>query len=221
MAENIRTTPLRLRPNEHRAILFAGDLIMAIGSMILALYAWGQYNLYVFEILYNQYIIDDFIPRVARQLAESQTIFEVPFWFYLLPIVWVLLLVELYEPHVAASGRRTTRGIAIAAFLGLIAYSLLFIIQQQSNLPRIGVGAFLLYASILSLAWRMIFIRIYKSTGQRRRVLVVGAGNAGQTLASLYQDLRTRSFNIVGFIDDDKQKANKVYHGLPVLGTSD
>jgi exopolysaccharide biosynthesis polyprenyl glycosylphosphotransferase len=132
-----------------------------------------------------------------------------------------LLLVELYEPHVAASGRRTTRGIAIAAFLGLIAYSLLFIIQQQSNLPRIGVGAFLLYASVLSLAWRMVFIRIYKSTGQRRRVLVVGAGSAGQTLAALYQELRTRSFNIVGFIDDDKQKANKVYHGLPVLGTSD
>lgn len=220
MADNIRTTPLRLRPNEYRSVLFLGDLVMAVASMFAALYTWSQYNLYIFQILYSQYIADGLSVRAARQLAESQTVFEVPFWFYLLPIIWVLFLVELYEPHVAASGRRTTRGIAIAAFLGLIAYSLLFIIQQQSNLPRVGVGAFLLYASILTLAWRMVFIRIYKSTGQRRRVLIVGAGKAGQTLAELYQDSRTRSFNIVGFIDDDKQKASKVYHGLPVLGTS-
>lgn len=220
MAENIRTSPLRLRPNEHRAILFVGDLLMAIGSLFLALYTWGQYNLFVYERLYDQYIAQGLIPRAARQLAESQTIFAVPFWFYILPIVWVLLLVELYEPHVASSGKKTVRGIAIAAFIGLIAYSLLFIIQQESNLPRIGVGGFLLFASVLSLTWRMLFIRMYKSTGQRRRVLVVGAGKAGQTLAELYCNLDTRSFHIIGFVDDDPQKAAKVFHGIPVLGTT-
>jgi exopolysaccharide biosynthesis polyprenyl glycosylphosphotransferase len=132
----------------------------------------------------------------------------------------VLLLVELYEPHAAGSARRTIRGIAIAAFIGLLAYSVAFIIQQESNLPRIGVGAFLLFASGLTLTWRMIFIRLYKSTGQRRRVLVVGAGKAGQTLAELYCKMDTLSFNIVGFVDDDKQKAGLVFHGLPVLDTS-
>ena len=220
MAENIRTTPLRLRPNEHRAILFTGDLFMAIGSVLLALYTWSQYNLYVFQVLYDRYLEQGLKPNQARDLATAQTVFDVPFWFYLLPIMWVLLLVELYEPHVAASGRRTTRGVAIAAFVGLLAYSLLFIIQQQSNLPRIGVGGFLLFASLLTLAWRMAFIRVYKSTGQRRRVLVVGAGKAGQTLAELYRNLGTRSFNIIGFVDDDKLKAGKVFHGIPVLGTS-
>ena len=220
MAEHIRTTPLRLRPNENRMILFLGDLVMAVGSIFLALYAWGQYNLYTFDILYEQYIAEGNGPRIAQQLAEGQTVFEVPFWFYLLPIVWGLLLVELYEPHIAASGRKTTRGIAIAAFIGLIVYSLAFIIQQESNLPRIGVGAFLLFASILTLGWRMLFIRIYKTTGQRRRVLVVGAGKAGQTIAELYRTLDTRSFNIVGFVDDDGQKAGKVFHGIPVLGTT-
>ena len=221
MAENIRTTPLRLRPEEHRIILLMGDLLMALGSLFLSLYTWSQYNLYVFQILYDQYIAQGSKPGDARRLAEAQTAFDVPFWFYLLPIIWVLLLVELYEPHVAASGRKTTRGIAIAAFMGLLAYSLLFIIQQQSTLPRVGVGAFLLFASVLTLAWRMIFIRLYKSTGQRRRILVVGAGRAGQTLAELYRNLGTRSFNIIGFIDDDGQKAGKVFHGIPVLGACD
>ena len=220
MAENIRTTPLRLRPNEHRAILFVGDLAMAIGSMFLALYAWGQYNLYVYEILYAQYIAQDIGPTRAQVLAEGQTVFAVPLWFYLLPFIWVLLLVELYEPHVAASGRKTTRGIAIAAFIGLLAYSLVFIIQQQSNLPRIGVGAFLLFGSILTLVWRMIFIRIYKSTGQRRRVLLIGAGKAGQTLAEVYNSQGTRSFNLIGYVDDDTAKVGKRICGLRVLGSS-
>jgi exopolysaccharide biosynthesis polyprenyl glycosylphosphotransferase len=220
MADNVHTTPLRIRPSEYRSILAIGDLVMAIISLFAALYTWSQYNLYVYEILYDQYIAQNIGPRTARVLAEGQTVFEIPFWFYLLPIIWVLLLVELYDPHVASSGRRTTRGIAIAAFIGLLAYSLAFIIQQQSNLPRIGVAGFLLYASILTLAWRMVFIRIYKSTGQRRRVLLIGAGKAGQTLAELYQSLGTPSFNLVGYVDDDSQKTGKTICGLRVLGSS-
>ena len=220
MAEHVRTTPLRLRPNEHRTILFAGDLLMALASVFLALYTWRQYNHYIYEILYDQFIAKNIGPRVAQQLAEGQTVFEVPFWFYLLPIFWVLLLVELYEPHTAGSFRKTIRGIAFAAIIGLIAYSLAFIIQQKSNLPRIGVGAFLLYASALTLTWRLMFIRMYKTTGQRRRVLIVGAGRAGQTIADLYRKLDTRSFNIIGFVDDDFNKVGKEFSGIPVLGTS-
>jgi hypothetical protein len=117
MAENIRTTPLRIRPSEYRSILAIGDLAMAVISLIAALYAWGQYNLYVYDILYAQYIAQDIAPRTAERLAEAQTVFTVPFWFYLLPAIWMLLLVEIYEPHVASSGKRTSRGIAIAALL--------------------------------------------------------------------------------------------------------
>jgi len=217
MADNIRTTPLRLRPNEHRAILFIGDLFMAVGSLFLALYTWRQYNL---SIRLTE-LLDRGVP-MGRAITQIQQMnIEVPFWFYLLPIAWLLLLVELYEPHIAASGRKTTRGVALAAFLGLVVYSLVFIIKQDPTLlPRIGVGAFLLFASALTLVWRMLFIRIYKSTGQRRRIMVVGAGKAGQTLAQIYQTTGTRSFNIIGFIDDDKQKAGKVFHGVPVLGTT-
>jgi len=220
MAENIRTTPLRLRPSEYRTILFMGDILMAVSSLFLALYTWDQYTNYVYNLLVDQYLVQDFLPVVARELAAGQTAYVVPFWFYLLPIIWVLLLVELYEPHIASSGRRITRGIAIAAFVGLLAYSLVFIVQLESNLPRIAVGSFLLYASLLTLVWRLIFIRIYKSTGQRRRMMIIGAGKAGQTLAELYHSLGTRSFNIVGFIDDDEQKVGKVIEGFPVLGTS-
>ncbi len=218
MADNIRTTPIRLRPSEHRTILFIGDLLMAVTSVFAALYTW---RLYLISAKVAELIARDVLPEKAEQLAPRLITLNVQFWFYLLPIVWLILLVELYEPHIAGSGRRTTRGIAIAAFVGLMAYSLVFIIRQDPNsLPRIGVGAFLLLASLLTLAWRMIFIRIYKSTGQRRRVLLIGAGKAGQTLAELYQALGTRSFYLVGYVDDDEQKAGKSFQGVSVLGPS-
>jgi exopolysaccharide biosynthesis polyprenyl glycosylphosphotransferase len=220
MAESSRTTPLRIRPSEYRSLLLLGDLLMAIVSILAALYAWSQYNLFRYEILVEEYIARGLGPNRARELAEGQTVFAVPFWFYLLPLIWVLLLVELYDPHVASSGKRTTRGIAIAAFIGLLAYSVVFIIQQKSNLPRIGVGAFLLFASLLTLLWRMVFIRLYKTTGQRRRALLIGAGKAGQTLAELYQSSGARSFNLIGFVDDDTAKVGQRICGLRVLGSS-
>jgi exopolysaccharide biosynthesis polyprenyl glycosylphosphotransferase len=219
MADNIRTAPLRLRPSEYRSILWAGDLLMAIASLFAALYTWRQYNFYVA-------LADRLARGVPPARAELQaTIWNTirpEFWFYLLPIAWMLLLVELYEPHIASSGRRTARGIALTAFLGLVAYSLVFIIQENTdNLPRVGVGAFLLFASLLTLLWRMLFIRLYKSTGQRRRVLLIGAGKAGQTLAELYRSSGTQSFNLIGYIDDDKRKVGKTICNLRVIGSSE
>jgi FlaA1/EpsC-like NDP-sugar epimerase len=192
MADNIYTAPLRLRPSEYRSILWLGDLIMAITSLFVALYTWRRYNFYVTlaDLLARG------IPRIRAEIqAEVRNSIQPDFWFYLLPIAWMLLLVELYEPHVASSGRRTTRGIALAAFIGLVVYSLVFIVQvnPETNLPRVGVGAFLLLASLLTLLWRVIFIRIYKSTGQRRRVLLIGAGKAGHWLRSIIPWARSLS----------------------------
>ena len=217
MAENIRTTPLRIRPSEYRFMLVLGDLLMGVISVLAALFVWRLYNFY--SIL-NRLLAEGVPPGRAEQRARLLNDLEPQFWFYLLPIVWILLLIELYDPHVAGSGRRTTRGIALAAFIGLVAYSLVFIVREDTNLPRVGVGAFLLFASILTLFWRMIFIRLYKSTGERRRMLLIGAGKAGQTLVELYNSSGTRSFNLIGYVDDDAAKVGKRICGLHVLGSS-
>ena len=217
MAENIRTTPLRIRASEYRSILLIGDLTMAVVSVFAALYTWRQYNFYV---NLQDLLARGVAPGRAEQQAELFNTIEPQLWFYLLPIVWLLLLIELYDPHVAGSGRKTTRGIALAAFIGLAAYSLVFIIKEDTNLPRVGVGAFLLFASVLTLFWRIVFIRLYKSTGQRRRVLLIGAGKAGQTLAQLYQSMGTRSFNLIGYLDDDTAKVGKTICGLRVLAST-
>lgn len=212
MAEpSTRPPGLRLRPSEHRVILLLGDLLTAIGALWGAIYAWHRYSLYV--------LLASGIPQ-GRALRMLNV--KVPFWFYLLPLGWLVLMVELYEPRVAANRRRTLRGVAIAAFIGLVAYSLVFITKQDPNsLPRIGVGAFLVLASLLTLAWRFLYIRLYTSPGLMRRVLVVGAGKAGTTLAQAYKDVQPPPFHLVGFIDDDPQKIGTRLEGFPVLAGSD
>lgn len=54
-----------------------------------------------------------------------------------------------------------------------------------------------------------------------RRILVIGAGKAGRTLARLYKTLNPPPFQFVGFIDDDREKIGKDFEGYPVFGNSE
>ena len=85
---NHQPSRLRLRPSEHRALLFAGDLLMSAVSVFAAIYTWREYQRYVL-------LADNFKPKVVEQLLQN---INIPYWFYLLPVAWLLLMIELYEP---------------------------------------------------------------------------------------------------------------------------
>jgi exopolysaccharide biosynthesis polyprenyl glycosylphosphotransferase len=53
-----------------------------------------------------------------------------------------------------------------------------------------------------------------------RRVVIVGAGKAGHSLADIYRKISPPPFLLIGFIDDDIKKQGKHVHGFAVLGTS-
>ncbi len=202
---------LRLRPGEQRFILLLGDFVASAGATAGAIYFWYQYSLY-------RLVESGISPGRAERLIQL----DVPFWFYFLPLVWLLLMVESYDLHSAANWRRTLRGIAAAPIVGLLGYSLLFIfIAEPNSLPRIAVGAFLVLASVLTLVWRAIYIRLYTSSGLMRRVLFVGAGKAGRSLADVYRRINPPPFLLIGFIDDDPAKKGKSYQGFAVLGDSE
>lgn len=203
---------LRLRPSEQRSILLVGDFIASVSAMGGAIYFWYQYSFYRLSES----------GLTPRQIERVLTI-EVPFWFYLLPLVWLLLMVESYDPHSAASWQKTFRGVAVAPIVGLLGYSVLFIINVDptSTLPRIAVGAFLVIASVLTLGWRAIYIRLYTSSGLMRRVLIVGAGKAGRSLVDIYCKLSPHPFQLIGFIDDDTSKQGRSYEGFGILGNSE
>jgi exopolysaccharide biosynthesis polyprenyl glycosylphosphotransferase len=202
MASEPRPT-LRLRPAEQRAILLFGDLLAGILAVGGGVYVWAAGDKWL------NFSIDFFKLRV-------------PPWFYILPLAWMFLLTDLYDSHRAANWQRTIRGVAVAAMVGALVYLLIYFASNEPGLiNRRGVAGFLILVIILTLLWRRVYLRLYTSQGFLRRVLVVGAGGNGQTLAQIYKEIHPPPFTFVGFIDDDPQKLGRQYEGFLVLGGSE
>jgi FlaA1/EpsC-like NDP-sugar epimerase len=92
--------------------------------------------------------------------------------------------------------------------------------------PRsIYVGEWL--ASIVLVGGFRFFIRIFRERrlGQRQpdgiRTLIVGAGDAGESLLRDVQRMQQSKWSICGFLDDDPVKSGAIIRGVRVLGRVD
>ncbi len=54
-----------------------------------------------------------------------------------------------------------------------------------------------------------------------KRLLIVGAGDTGVSLAREVQKSQRAQYHIVGFLDDDERKSQGRVHGVPILGGTD
>ena len=192
----------RVRPREQRTILIIGDLLVSVLALIGGLYFWGQRDAWL-----------SFSMNFLRQRVET--------WFYFLPLIWMVFLVELYDLHVAKNLRKTIIGIAIAALAGILFYSLIYLLSPVNSLPRLGIGAFLFLAAILTIFWRLVYIQVFTTQALLRRVLIIGAGKAADTIIQAFHDLRPQPFFLVGLTDDDPKKIGEKMDGFPILAGND
>ncbi len=139
-------------------------------------------------------------------------------WFYLLPFIWWLLILELYDIRRSSRVNETIRGVAIAAGISFVLYFGVFFISEPNSLPRTGVAAFIIATSILTILWRLLYIKIFTAQEFLRRVVIVGAGRAGTNLVKSLHAIKPLPFHIIGFVDDDPAKLGKVYDNIKVLG---
>lgn len=194
-------TTWRLSAGERRVILIIGDLLAASLALLIALYFWAQKDAWL---------------NFSWAFLKERP----PAWFYLLPVIWLLLLVELYDIRRASRAPDTIRGILIAAVISAGFYLLVYFSSEPNSLPRRGVAIFLVANTLLTFLWRMIYIRIFTAPVFLRKVLVIGAGKAGTTLVRTLKDIHPLPFKVIGYIDDDKKKQGRKIEDHPVLGGS-
>jgi exopolysaccharide biosynthesis polyprenyl glycosylphosphotransferase len=77
----------------------------------------------------------------------------------------------------------------------------------------------LLCIAALRLSMRSLLRRIRLSGHNIQRILVVGAGVLGREITQKILLHREMGFDVVGFLDDDPEKAGTSFEGVPVLGT--
>ncbi len=198
-----QTRPKRwhLRAPERVAILLIGDILMAGAALFLALYFWAAGDSWM------QFSLEFITDRP-------------PFWYFLLPFFWVILLIELYDVHRAGKFRETLKGIGLAVLIYALVYLLIYFSSAPNSLPRRGVSFFIIFAAIFTLVWRSLYIRLFLAPHLLRRVLIVGAGHAGKTIIGVISDQWPPPFNVIGLIDDDPKKQGKKVGNFPVLGSS-
>ncbi len=196
-----KTGGLRFSIAERRTVLILGDLVVSMLALFLSLVVWAT--------------------STGEWLGFSMAFFQerVALWFYLLPILWVLLLVETYDLTRYANWQKTAQGVASAAGMGFLLYLIIYF-AAKSPLPRIGVASFLVVAFVMTLLWRWIYIRIFTRVKFLRQVLLVGAGKAGKTILDVIVSLNPTPFHLVGIIDDDPEKLGNELNGYRVIGNS-
>lgn len=188
----------RIRTEERQAILLIGDLIAAFLALLIGLYFWGQ---------------RDWLNFSWQFLGQ-----RIPLWIYLLPFLWALFLIEIYDVRRANRRSDIFRGVGTAAAISFAIYLIIFFIAKPNSLPRRGVFIFIIAAIVLTILWRLLYIRIFTAPIFMRRVLIIGAGKAGSTLASMLQAIHPMPFILAGYIDDDPDKLGREINGCRVIG---
>ena len=193
---------LLLRPGERRILLLLIDFLVAVIALVASLFVWSW--------------VDEYYEFTLEFLRT------IPTWFYLLPFIWVILMVELYDEHRASNWKQTIRSIAMTALIGLGLYLVIyFFYSTPKSLNRRGVAGFIMAATVLTYLWRLLYIRIFTAPEFMRRVLLVGAGETGQTLLKVFKNISPPPFFWVGMIDDDPDKMGMEKEGYRVLGSSE
>lgn len=202
--------PLSLRLNERRSLLVIVDLILVNLTVLFALWIWTVRG----DLIFNRAFLFDQIE-----------------WFFFLSALWLFssFLVGLYDLSRITNLNASAAALAQTLVLVVIVYlGIYFFSPQPGSLPR-GIVLYQGAASfVLIILARIAFIAMSRQPSFSRRVIIVGAGNAGQEIARVIHQRARSHYQIIGYIDDELALRGKVCSvqiapdrsiQIPVLGT--
>lgn len=184
--------------SERRAALMVLDLILLNVALLFALDLWSV-----------------LMPASAnRTMSRSMfaPLYERPGWFALLSLLWfpIARAFDAYEFSKVSNLTGSVFGIVKAGLVTLTVY--LLIPYLPPALPGSRSAIFVLYGLTLGLlvAGRLGYSAVFRQPLFVPKALIIGAGWAGRTIAEAICQYGVNCCRIVGFIDDDPQKAGSV-----------
>jgi exopolysaccharide biosynthesis polyprenyl glycosylphosphotransferase len=178
---------LSLPASERRLVLVLLDLAALNGGLMLTL------------------LLHDIFPISWTLIGRN------PGWLVALNALWFLFAFALdaYDLRRASVLTAAVPSVLQAGALTLLAY--LLIPQLSPPLPRSRLVLLAFVAVVLALLvlGRVLYTTLLSSGHFQRRMLIVGAGWAGRTIAQVAHDEGGRGYDTVGFVDDDPDKLGK------------
>ena len=149
----------------------------------------------------------------------------------LLPLLLIKLLVFWRVGLLRGWWRYASMADLVTLVKGNLVASLLFVayvvfVHRLNHIPRSvlvldGIFSFLLSAGVrfLTRAFREnYFPAVFSKGGARGKILIIGAGDAGQAIVREIRQNPRLQMEVVGFVDDDPNKGGQCFQGVCVLG---
>lgn len=194
-----RKRGLQLRISERRLLLMAGDALVVIFSIVIALGIWASVAEYAFDL---QFLTPQFT------------------WFFVLTSVWFLLAGanDYYELSIAADKWQSFQRLIVITLQLLVVYVLVFFLSDRDSLPRLFIVYYGIVSFFLLLIARFLNPALIGWASSTRRVLVVGTDWAAETIIITLSQHAKASYNVLGIIGD----SDTVEHinGIPVVGNA-
>ena len=148
-----------------------------------------------------------------------------PLSHYLGFLPWVLLVSSavfwfsgLYDPDRFQRPTRLVTGVAKAVAMGLIMTAASLSFYRVLSFSRLHMILFGVITPVLMVSVRIIlYVLMHRARKQGqnvRRVLILGAGNAGRMLKESFRQYPWMGFEVVGFLDDHKKDEADVLGGI-------
>ncbi len=195
--------------NKNLWFMMGGDIVLLAASHVLAYLLRFEFSL---SSLDSSILKRSIIPIVACKLIFF-------YWFKLYRGMWRYTSIADLINIIKATGVSTMT--IMAAIL---------ILYRFQGYPRsvflIDAVLTLIFISGFRLGVRLFFaaspnpLNIFRKDSEEkgRRLLIIGAGDAGEKMLRELRDNARLKYDIVGFLDDDPNKVGRLIHGVPVLG---
>ena len=183
-------------------LLLIVDVITIIGVALISLL-----------IRFDGYIT----PHYMQQMIDALPIMVISY-------IVMLLSMHLYTRIWRYAGMREMVAVLIATTLGAgLFYTGMYVFDK--SLPRsIYLISWILSTGVIGIG-RMVLHYIAMRYGGKQstdadmvNTLIIGAGDAGATIAREIERYHKRSRKVIGFIDDDEAKFNRLMGGVRILG---